>query len=311
MQGKLGATNLENKAMSNILIGTTSWTDKTLVESGLFYPPTVKTAEQRLRYYATQYEIVEVDSSYYGMPSERNSRLWVERTPRDSFIFDVKAFRLFTQHQTPLTALPMDVRKALGNVRKKNVYYRDLPDELIEELWTRFRSAIAPLGEAGKLGAVLFQFPPWFMYRPSNLGHIAHCAQMLEGYQIAVEFRSQSWFGERHLEEVLGFEQEQGLAHVVVDEPQGFRGSIPSVWEVTCSDVTVVRLHGRNRETWEKKGLTSAQRFNYLYSKSELQQFVGPIREMAVHAKKVHVLFNNCYMNYAQRNATDLQNLIQ
>ncbi len=84
--------------MSRILVGTTFWTEKTLVESGRFYPPDVHTAEARLRYCATQFPVVEVDSSYYGLPSARNAALWVERTP-DGFVFDVKAFRLFTQHR--------------------------------------------------------------------------------------------------------------------------------------------------------------------------------------------------------------------
>jgi uncharacterized protein YecE (DUF72 family) len=295
--------------MANILIGTTSWTDKTLIASGLFYPRDVKTAEARLRYYANQFPIVEVDSSYYAMPAERNSMLWVERTPA-AFTFDIKAFRLFTQHQTPLSALPGDIRAALGEINKANVYYRDLGDELIDEMWERFRAAIAPLARAGKLGVVVFQFPPWFVFRRSNSDHILQCAQRLDGYQIAVEFRNISWLGDRHRQDVLAFEKENRLVHVVVDEPQGFSGSIPAVWEVTCPEVAAVRLHGRNRATWEKKGLTAAERFNYLYSDEELKEFVGPVRTLAAHARRVHVLFNNCYGNNAQRNATELQRLI-
>jgi uncharacterized protein YecE (DUF72 family) len=295
--------------MDNVFIGTTSWTDKTLIASGLFYPRDAKTAEARLRYYANQFPIVEVDSSYYAMPAERNSVLWVERTPA-AFTFDIKAFRLFTQHQTPLSALPADVRVALGKIDKANVYYRDFADELIDEMWERFRTAIGPLARAGKLGVVVFQFPPWFVYRRSNIDHILQCAQRLDGYQIAVEFRNISWLGDKHREDVLAFEKENGLAHVVVDEPQGFSSSIPAVWEVTCPEVVAVRLHGRNRATWEKKGLTAAERFNYLYSEGELRGFAGPVRKLAARARRVHVLFNNCYRNNAQRNALELQRLI-
>lgn len=294
--------------MDKILIGTTSWTDKTLIASGLFYPRGVKSAEARLRYYAGQFPIVEVDSSYYAMPAERNSLLWVERTP-ESFTFDIKAFRLFTQHQTPLSALPADIRAALGTIDKANVYYRDLADELIDEMWARFREAITPLDQAGKLGVVVFQFPPWFVYRRSNLDHILQCAQRLDGYQIAVEFRNISWLGDKHRDDVLAFEKEHRLAHVVVDEPQGFSSSVPAVWEVTCPEVAAVRLHGRNRSNWEKKGLTAAERFDYLYSQDELKEFVDPVRKLATQARRVHVLFNNCYRNNAQRNATELQSL--
>ena len=293
----------------NILIGTTSWTDKTLVDSGLFYPGAAKTSEARLRYYASRFPIAEVDSSYYGMPSERNSRLWVERTP-ETFVFDIKAFRLFTGHQTPPAALPAEIRKALGNIDNKNLYYRDVPEDTRRELWRRFRLSLEPLRQAGKLGVVVFQFPPWFVFAKTNLAHILECTEKLHGLPIAVEFRNKTWLGERHREKVLAFERENALAHVVVDEPQGFASSIPAVWEVTNPEVALVRLHGRNRETWVKKGLTAAERFNYLYRESELQEFVTPIETLSSRAARVHVLFNNCYRDYAQRNASDLRRLI-
>lgn len=296
--------------MSNILVGTASWTDKILVESGLFYPAAVKSAEDRLRFYSTQFPVVEVDSSYYAIPTARNSTLWAERTPQ-AFVFDIKAFRLFTHHPTSPQALPKDIREALGPIEKTNVYYADLPDELLTELWQRFRAAIAPLQQAGKLDAVLFQFPPWFVYRPSNLEHILRCTDILAGYQLAVEFRHQSWFAEKHGEQVLAFEREHGLAHVVVDEPQGFASSIPPVWEATCPDLAIVRLHGRNRETWNKKGLaSSAERFHYLYSEAELTELADQVRRLGGNATRVHVLFNNNYSNYAQRNASHFRRLV-
>jgi uncharacterized protein YecE (DUF72 family) len=232
--------------MSQILVGTASWTDKSL-DSGLFYPPAIKAADERLRYYVKQFQLVEVDSPYYAMPSARSSMLWANRTPTN-FLFDVKAFRLFTQHQTPPSALPKDIREALGPTEKKNLYYRDIPAELLDELWERFRSAIQPLRDAGKLGLVLFQFPPWFVYRSSNLDHILTCKSILGGYQLAVEFRNKSWFEVKHWQSVLDFERRHELAHLAVDEPQGFPSSIPTLWEVTAR-TAVVRLHGRNGET--------------------------------------------------------------
>jgi uncharacterized protein YecE (DUF72 family) len=171
--------------------------------------------------------------------------------------------------------------------------------------------SLEPLRKAGKLGVVLFQFPPWFIYKPSGLEYIAHCAEMLTGDQVAVEFRHRSWLNEKHADEVLAFEREHNLAHVVVDEPQGFVSSIPAVWEVTCQNVAVVRLHGRNRETWTKKGLsTAAERFRYLYPQDELWELAPPIKSLAKKARMVHVLFNNCYGDYAQRNALDLRQLM-
>ncbi|HTS54241.1 MAG TPA: DUF72 domain-containing protein [Burkholderiales bacterium] len=280
--------------MGDILVGTASWADKSLLDSRLFYPKEAKTAEARLRYYSTHFPLVEVDSSYYALPVPQAAELWAQRTP-ESFVFDVKAFRIFTQHQTPPNVLPADIREALGPLaEKKNVYYADFPPELMDEMWRRFRLALEPLRHAGKLGAVLFQFPPWFFYRRSNLEHIARCAQVLDGYQIAVEFRNKTWFEEKHLGAVLAFERELSLVHVIVDEPQGFSSSIPAVWEVTCPALAIFRLHGRNAQTWEKKGLaTSSERFDYEYQEEELQEFVAPVGRLARQARRVHVLFNN------------------
>ena len=280
--------------MGDILVGTASWADKSLLDSRLFYPKEANTAEARLRYYATHFSLVEVDSSYYALPAPQVAELWAQRTPA-AFVFDLKAFRLFTQHQTPPQVLPQDIREALGPVgTKKNVYYGDFPPELRDEMWRRFRLALEPLRAAGKLGAVLFQFPPWFYYRRSNLAHIAHCTQVLEGYQLAVEFRNRTWFDDRHQREVLDFEREHGLTHVVVDEPQGFTSSIPAVWEVTSPTLAIFRLHGRNAATWEKKGLaSSSERFDYDYQEHELREFLAPVRRLAQQAQGVHVVFNN------------------
>ena len=296
--------------MAQILIGTASWTDKSLLDSGLFYPSSIKTADERLRHYASQFPLVEVDSSYYALPTARNAALWAERTP-EGFLFDVKAFRLFTQHQTPPAALPKDIREAMGPIEKNNVYYRDVPEEILDELWQRFRSAIQPLREAGKLGLVLFQFPPWFVYSSSNLDHILACQRILGDCPIAVEFRNKSWFDAKHRDAVLDFERGHDLAHVVADEPQGFPSSIPALWEATAA-AAVVRLHGRNRETWDQKGLSSsAERFNYLYSEAELADIATAVWGLAAKTRQIHVVFNNNFTNYAQRNAQQLRELMR
>ena len=296
--------------MGDILVGTASWTDKALIASGRFYPPEVKTPEERLRFYAQQFPLVEVDSSYYALPTAQNAGLWIERTS-PSFVFDVKAYRLFTQHQTPPEALPKDVRDALGPFDKKHVYYRDLPPELQEELWRRFLDGIEPLRQAGRLGVVLFQFPPWFIPSRASFAHILDCQARMPGFQLAIEFRNRTWLAPGRAADVMAFEREHGLAHVVVDEPQGFASSVPTLWEVTCPDIAVVRLHGRNAETWERKGLqSSGARFNYLYGQDELKTLAGEVRSLSGRARRVHVLFNNNYGDYAQRNAADFQRLM-
>ena len=155
-----------------ILMGTVSWTDKSLIEAGTFYPRKSMSAQARLRHYAAEFPIVEIDSSYYALPAERNaSLLWAERTPA-GFIFDVKTHRLFTGHDTPPLTLPKDLLAALGPLEKKNLYYDDVPPEIAAELWARFRSAPAPLQEAGKLGLVLLQCPPWVYRSRKALEHL-------------------------------------------------------------------------------------------------------------------------------------------
>jgi len=293
-----------------ILIGTTSWTDKALIQSGLFYPDDVTTPAGRLHYYATQFPVVEVDSSYYAIPSVRNALLWTERTPPD-FTFDVKAFRLFTQHQTDPQALPKDIRDALGPVRKKNVYYKDVPPELKDELWIRFVMALEPLRAAQKLGVVLFQFAPWFVPSRAAFDYILECAERLRGFHPVVEFRNRTWFEGDRAAQVMAFEREHRLAHVVVDEPQGFASSVPALWAVTCPDVPIVRFHGRNTDTWDKKGLSSSgERFNYLYAAAELSELAEKVRGLERKAKSVHAVFNNNFGDYAQRNATQFRQMI-
>ncbi|MBN1862107.1 MAG: DUF72 domain-containing protein [Dehalococcoidales bacterium] len=292
--------------MGKILIGTCSWTDKTLIESGRFYPDWARSAEARLRYYASQFPIVEVDSSYYALPSEQASRLWVERTA-DGFIFDVKAFRLFTRHPTPPSALPQDIRNALpvGLKEKTAVYQRELPPELVVELWRRFEQALLPLDSAGKLGVVLFQFPPWFSPGNEAREYLLACSQRLGQYPIAVEFRHYAWLDNRNIEKTLGFLRDHNLAFVCVDEPQGFRSSVVPVAAATA-DIGLVRFHGRNRDTWEKKGISVAERFNYLYTEAELSEWAPKLKELAAKTRQLHVLFNNCHQDKAVANARQL-----
>lgn len=296
--------------MGEILVGTASWTDATLIECGRFYPPQAKTAQARLEYYASRFPLVEIDSTYYALPNARTAQLWVERTPAD-FVFDAKAFRLFTGHGAQVSALPADLRKAVAPTGKPKLYLRDLGEEVRAELWRRFRLGLDPLRSSGKLGVVLLQFAPWFVFGRASFEHIVHCAQMLEGFRIAVEFRNESWFRDGTREQTIAFEREHGLVHVVVDEPQGFSSSIPQVWEVTCADVAILRLHGRNRQTWTRKGLaTSAERFNYLYSGAELHVLAAGAQDLARRARRLHVLFNNCHEDKAQRNAAQFLRIV-
>lgn len=293
-----------------IRIGTASWTDPSLVKSGKFYPKGCSSPEARLRFYASRFPMVEVDSSYYAMPSASNAAKWAERTPPD-FIFNLKAFRVFTGHQTPKQALPKDIGEALAGhfATHRNVYYRDLPVELRDELWRRFDLALMPLREAGKLRAVHFQFAPWVHASRKALAHIEECQARLPHDLLAVEFRHRSWFDGEQAAQTLAFERERGLVNVTVDEPQGFANSIPTVWDVTQPRLALLRMHGRNAATWNIGGEAASDRFNYDYSDDELGEVAAAVQGLATQALEVHVVFNNNYEDQGQRNAATLQRL--
>jgi len=298
--------------VGRILIGTSSWTDPTLVKEGHFYPPQARTAEARLKHYATQFPLVEVDSTYYFPPSERNSVLWIERTPPD-FTFNIKAYSLLTNHPTKLDSLYSDLRDELPQElrARRNLYREQLPDHVVEEVWQRFHDALMPLHSAGKLGAVLFQFPQWFVIGRRSRGYILECADRLKDFRIAIEFRHESWLSERNREETLSFLEERDLPFVCVDMPQGFESSVPPIAAATAKDLSMVRFHGRNTRAWNAKSETASERFRYEYKQEELIEWVPRIREVAQSTRETHVLMNNCYRDYAVNNARQLGGLLE
>lgn len=292
--------------MGPIKVGISSWTEPTLVKSG-WYPADATSAEDRLRYYASKFPVVEVDSTFYAIPNEKTAQLWVERTPKD-FTFNAKAYALLTQHPTPPARLPKDLREKLSDA-KVNVYFKDLAPKDKEAVWDRFREGLQPLHDAGKLGAIVFQFPKWFLPSQSAYRFMEDLREWLPDFGIAIEFRQVSWMKEERRQRVLQFLKDHGFTYVVVDEPQGFVSSVPPVVGVTAP-LGMVRFHGRNRETWEKKGISTAEKFRYLYQPGELKAWVPNLRNMAKEATEVHAIFNNCYADYAVRNADDLTKLL-
>jgi len=288
--------------MGDILVGTASWTDKTLLATD-WYPPEVKTAEQRLRYYAARFPLVEVDSTYYAPPAERTVGYWRDRTP-EGFTFNVKAFSLLTQHPTRPSSLYKDLREKVPG--DKNLYPRDLPEEVTEQVWQRFLDALWPLHEAGKLTALLFQFPQWFVIGKRNKEYLLEAKRRCEPMRICVEFRNKTWMSEENRGETLDFLERYAVPYVSVDMPQGHPSSVPPVFTAT-SDLAVLRLHGHS-EKWTSKNIY--ERFGYLYGERELRELAPKIRDLAEQAETTHVLFNNCYQDYAQRNATDLTRLL-
>lgn len=283
-------------------MGTASWTDKTLLASG-WYPPEVTTPAERLQYYASRFPIVEVDSTYYTPPNERNSALWVQRTP-PHFTFDVKAYSLLTQHPTRPGSLHKDLRP---ETTAKNLYLKDLEPKVVGAVWERFLAALAPVHEAGKLGALLFQFPQWFVIGERNKRYILDCQERCAPLRICVEFRHRSWMEERNREETLDFLRSYGVPYVCVDMPQGHPSSIPPVLAATAPDLAVVRLHGHS-DRWDSRDIH--ERFGYRYSEEELRPWARRLHQLAEQAQVIQVFMNNCYRDYAQTNAQQLIDLL-
>lgn len=293
-----------------ILTGSCSWTDKTLVQDGDWYPKRTMSAEERLRFYASQFPLTEIDSTYYAPPAEQQARIWAERTP-PGFRFDVKAYSLLTGHPTRPRSLWADLREQLPGetAAKRSIYAHHLNPEALEEAWRRFGAALRPLHDANKLGAVLFQYPPWFVPRRDNRRQVESLREKLGDYRICVEFRSPMWLAEPgDRERTLGMLEEHGLVFVCVDAPKV--SELPKVIAVTNPELMVMRFHGRSDGTWKDTSGSAAERFRYHYSKQELAELVPVLADAATSARESHMLMNNCYRDYSVRNAADLRDLL-
>ncbi|TMK87796.1 MAG: DUF72 domain-containing protein [Actinobacteria bacterium] len=279
---------------SRVLVGTCSWTDRTLVNETDWYPRRSMTAAERLAYYASQFPVVEADSTYYYPPTPEMSESWVERHPT------------FPQSLWP----DLQAQVASEHRDKRSLYASHLPTDAIEEAWDRFRHALMPLRSAGKLGAVLLQYPRWFTPKEANREELAAARRRLPDYDLCVEFRNGRWLADDEADRTFEFLEAQNLAYVCVDEPQGFDSSLPPVVAVT-SDLAIVRFHGRNAETWTADVPSASFRFRYRYQPAELEEWLPRIAEVAASAKEVHVLMNNCYRDYAVDNATEIGRLLR
>lgn len=290
-----------------IRIGTASWTDPTMVRGGVFYPRGISSAEDRLRFYAAQFSVVEVDSTYYSLPDPGTARLWAERTP-PAFSFHLKAHALMTGQPTEVARFPAPLTDALPPqlAGKSRIYSKDLPAEVLDAVWEHFIDALSPLRDAGKLGGILLQYPRWFVPSPANKELLASAAARLAGTPATVELRNHLWFrGPRSAEWTLDMLRDLGLTHVMVDGPQGLDSSVPMVPAVTTPQLAMMRLHGRRATTWEAANVPTVERYRYLYSAAELAPMMPLIEAAAIEATRTIVFFNNCYGNYGATNARE------
>jgi uncharacterized protein YecE (DUF72 family) len=297
-----------------VRVGICSWADPALIEDGSFYPRRSMSAEARLRYYASIFDTVEVNSAYYAIPDPRHARLWAERTP-PGFIFHVKAYSLMTGHHPRPQTLPAELTALLParphTTRRGELETANFPPEALDAAFVIYREALGPLAAAGKLGYVLFQFAPWVRFSSARLEYLASLPARLPGWRLAVEFRDRSWFPE-HAGDTLAALRAAGLTHVVVDGPVS-AGAVPRVPAVTAP-LAVLRLHGRNVDGWLKqlRGEEPAvrEKYDYLYEEQELRALLPEVDQLGGEASEVHIMFNNNNRAYPVRNALMMRRLL-
>ena len=287
-------------------MGTASWTDPEFIKAG-WYPPQVKNdAAERLRYYADRFPMVEVNSSFYALPTVDTTAAWAERTPAD-FRFHVKAHQVISGHPSEPGRLPAPLRElpashdAKGRIRRPS---REMRDAVIDSLL----EAVGPLGD--KLGAILVQLPPYVVSGDRQREELERIVSRLRPERAAVEFRHRSWAEPGEREAAAEILATHDAAWVVVDAPRiDAKNVMPPIVEVTSPGVAYLRLHGRNAATWNT-GRTVAERFDHVYSDEEMEEWIDPVIDMAERAQEVAVVFNNNARDYALRNATRFGELL-
>ena len=295
----------ESRRSGEIRVGTASWTDPEFIKAG-WYPDGVKNdAEGRLRYYAERFPMVEVNASFYALPTVVTTEAWAERTGPD-FRFHVKAHQVISGHPSDPRRLPEPLRKlpfrpdTRGNIRRPS---RELRDAVIDGLL----EACGPLGD--RLGAVLVQLPPFVIAGDDQRRELARTIDRLKPARAAVEFRHRSWIEPGEIEPTLALLAECDAAWVAVDTPESATTALPTVLETTSPNLAYLRLHGRNAATWSGSS-TVAERFNYEYSEAELDEFIDHAMELAEKAQEVAVIFNANSRDYALRNAQRFREML-
>ena len=278
--------------MARIRVGTSGWSYPTGegTWNGVFYPAAGQRRRgsgkfDELRYYAEHFDTVEVNSTFYRIPSAATAASWAKRTPRD-FEFSLKLFQKFTH--------PEMFEKATGAD----------PFDLGKADVDAFRAALDPLASAGKLGALLAQFPASFKNEPHSRGYLEWLLEQFSEYEVAVELRHRSWSDDP--QETLRLLSAFGAAWTQIDEPK-FRFSIRQNLLPNVKTFYYLRLHGRNAAQWWRHE-KSEDRYNYLYSASELQPFAQAVEEATRRdVKKAYLYANNHFSAKSAANAAILK----
>jgi uncharacterized protein YecE (DUF72 family) len=278
-----------------ILVGTASWSDPGFVER--WYPKKLP-AGDRLAWYAQHFDLVEVNSTFYSAPEPRMVERWCAATPHD-FTFDVKLHQLFSFHSTPAKLLPPDLQSRVETDAKGKV--KPTP-EVQEALLKIFLRAAEIFRTAGRMGVLLLQLSPAFSPRKHELRELEPLIEMLNGYELAIEFRNRNWVIGDQLQSTINFVRKYRVIFVNVDAQASDHFTVmrSDVDEVTNSNVAYLRLHGRNEKAYIT-GKTVAARFDYEYKEKEIAEVAGRSRKLAKEARDVHVIFNNNNLDYAPR----------
>jgi len=266
-----------------IQIGLTGWGDHPDV-----YNPH-SSSRDKLKDYSGHFPVVELDASFYAIQPERNIEKWIRETP-DSFQFVVKAYQGITGH-----------------------HRGELPFESEDEMFELFSRSIRPLKEAGKLAVGFVPFSPRVVFLKKKVDEIrANCGRLQE-FELAIEFRHQSWYHMDFRDGTLTFLRKHGFIHSVCDEPQSGEGSIPLVPISTNKEKVLFRLHGRNFHGWRNPGDDEQWRrvrYLYDYNKEELNQISKTASLLEKQSERVYVLFNNNSGGHAASNAKQLQKMM-
>lgn len=265
---------------ATVRLGTCSFADEGLLKA--WYPRGVSTSRARLRFYAERFDTTEVDSPYYHLPEPGVTRNWAQRTPPE-FTFHVKAHKTMTFHE----------------------------GEPTDDAFAEFRASLRPLELSGKLRSVLLQYHPRFTKTPAAMAELERAPERLAPLVPLVEFRHRSWMEPDERADTLAFLERSGLAYVSLDTPMTRASNVVARHAVATHAVAYVRFHGRNAKTWNIKADKSSERFNWMYSQDELEEWVPKLERLAGDADEVYAMFNNNRDDFAPRSAMLLRGLLE
>ncbi|MFL2060576.1 DUF72 domain-containing protein [Marinilactibacillus psychrotolerans] len=262
-----------------ITIGLTGWGD---------HPTITLENSKKLENYSSYFPVVELDTSFYAIPPQKNISSWIEKTP-EAFQFIPKAYKAMTQHKEWIEEFSS-----------------------VEQMFEIFNKTFEPMVVSNKVKAFLFQFPPYFDCTKQNVAYLRRVRELMKDLPVAIEFRSQSWFTEQNKEKTLDFLLQQHFINVIVDQPQTPNNSVPTIPLSTNDTLAIYRLHGRNYEGWLGESLNDwrAERTLYNYKKEELVEFATTVETLESKTQEVCVIFNNNSGGHAAQNAFSLQDIL-